>query len=142
MEFIEEKDIKTIYRPRGSFSHKGSYGHALVIAGSYGKMGAAILAAKACLRSGVGLLTCIIPACGYTVMQTSVPEAMAITDSNDHYISSMPVGLSGYQAIGVGPGMGTETKTAEVLDQILAAFDKPLVIDADGLNILSSGETV
>lgn len=136
-EYIEETDITTIYKPRKAFSHKGSFGHALLVAGSYGKVGAAVLSAKACLRTGSGLLSCMIPGCGYVIMQVSVPEAMVITDNSEHYISSVAVDLLKYDAIGIGPGLGTAKETQEAFRQITKSIDKPVVIDADGLNILS-----
>lgn len=136
-EYIEESNITTIYKPRKAFSHKGSFGHALLIAGSYGKMGAAVLSAQACLRTGSGLLTCAVPGCGYTIMQISVPEAMVITDENEQNISSVAADLLRYDAIGIGPGLGTAKETQEAFRQIIVRNDKPVVIDADGLNILS-----
>ncbi len=139
-EITDEEIIKAVIRPRDPFSHKGNYGHALLIAGSKGKMGAAVLAAKACLRSGVGLLTVQIPKCGYTVLQTAVPEAMCIEDENDSYITSQLM-YDAYNAIGIGPGINTVQETAFVLQQLLASFTKPMVIDADALNIISQNKT-
>src|SRR5687768_11006709 len=88
-ELIDDTLIRTIYKSRNRFGHKGNFGHALIVAGSYGKMGAAVLSAKACLRSGVGLLTCHIPKCGYDILQTSIPEAMAMTDFNSSFITKI-----------------------------------------------------
>lgn len=136
-EYIEESNITTIYKPRKAFSHKGSFGHALLLAGSYGKMGAAVLSAKACLRTGSGLLSCMVPGCGYTIMQISVPEAMVITDENEQSINSVNVDLLKYDAIGIGPGLGTARETQEAIRQLIKNLDKPVVIDADGLNIIS-----
>src|SRR6478736_4423428 len=82
--WVDEILVRSIYKPRSPFSHIGNFGHALLSAGSYGKVGAAILSAKACLRSGVGLLTVYIPQCGYTIIQSEVYEAMAIADTNEH----------------------------------------------------------
>src|SRR5688500_10838496 len=84
-ELIDDSLIRSVYKPRNRFAHKGNFGHALLIAGSYGKMGAAVLSAKACLRSGVGLLTCHIPKCGYDILQASIPEAMVMTDFNSSF---------------------------------------------------------
>lgn len=136
-EYIEESNVTAVYKPRKAFSHKGSFGHALLIAGSYGKIGAAVLSAKACLRTGSGLLSCMVPGCGYTIMQISVPEAMVITDENEQSISSVAVDLLKYDAIGIGPGLGTAKETQEAFMQIIKTINKPVVIDADGLNILS-----
>ncbi len=121
---------------RQKFSHKGTFGHALIVAGSYGKIGAAVLAGKACLRSGVGLLTMHIPNCGYEIMQISIPEAMTTVDQNQKYISETPT-PDMYSAIGIGPGIGQETMTVQALEQLLKCVKAPLVIDADALNILS-----
>ena len=122
---------------RPADSHKGNYGHALLVAGSYGKMGAAVLAARACLRSGVGLLTVHVPAKGVDIIQTAVPEAMVSIDSNDtHWTRQfLPEDLARYDAIAVGPGLGTNC--TEALDTLLSsACGKPLVFDADALNML------
>lgn len=117
---------------------KTDFGHALLIAGSYGKMGAAILAAKACLRSGVGLLTVHVPRLGVAIMQTAVPEAMvSIDESDDHWTHSFtPTELKKYDALAIGPGIGT--KSASTLRNLFdTAEGKPLVVDADGLNMLA-----
>jgi len=135
---VDENLVRTIYKPRKDFGHKGTYGHALMVAGSYGKMGAAILATKACLRSGVGLCTIHIPACGYQVIQGACPEAMAETDVNEKFNTNIDYDLNRYAAIGIGPGLGQEVETAKLLQKIIGACQKPLVIDADALNILSA----
>jgi hydroxyethylthiazole kinase-like uncharacterized protein yjeF len=134
--FLTDRYIKSLLRPRGKFAHKGSFGHALLIAGSYGKMGAAVLSAKAALRSGVGLLTVHIPVCGYGILQSSVPEAMVIADEYERYITESVV-PENYSAIGIGPGIGTETETQVALKNSLASCSKPLVLDADALNCIS-----
>jgi ADP-dependent NAD(P)H-hydrate dehydratase / NAD(P)H-hydrate epimerase len=136
-EFIDAELIKSIYRPRNAFAHKGTYGHALLIGGSYGKIGAIQLAVKACLRSGAGLTTAFIPQCGYQIMQTALPEAMVIADKEDQYLSALPDDIEKYNAIGIGPGMGTKSETIQLLSFILRRFSKPVVIDADGLNCLA-----
>ncbi len=126
-------------------SHKGDYGHALLVAGSYGKMGAAVLAARACLRSGVGLLTVHVPRCGVDILQTAVPEAMLSIDSDDHLFTSLPANLDRFDAIAVGPGLGTDERTQAALLALLEKRQEwlrkgeqlPLVIDADGLNNLA-----
>ena len=125
-------------------SHKGYYGHALLIAGSYGKMGAAILAARACLRSGVGLLTVHVPRSAVTIMQTAIPEAMLSVDDNETVFTTLPAHLDNFDAIAVGPGLGTDEQSRNVLEKLmynrvgfLENADTPLVVDADGLNIMS-----
>lgn len=133
-----------LYR-RDPESHKGCYGHALLIAGSYGKMGAAVLAAKACLRSGVGLLTVHVPRRGVEILQTAVPEAMVSIDECDTCFSALPDDLGRYDAIAVGPGLGTAPCTEKALLSLLRTLGrteegclvKPLVVDADGLNIMA-----
>jgi NAD(P)H-hydrate epimerase len=134
---VTKKAIKKIIRTRRPFAHKGDFGHALLIAGSRGKMGACVLAAKAALRSGLGLLTVHTSGCGYSVIQTSVPEAMAHVDVSENHFSSPPEDLN-YASIGIGPGLGTHPETVKAFTQLLNRFKKPMVIDADGLNILSA----
>ena len=92
-QLIDHEMINSVYRPRGRFGHKGTYGHALIVAGSYGKMGAAVLASGACLRSGAGLVSCHVPKCGYDIMQSSVPEAMVMTDFNSSFITKIEAAL-------------------------------------------------
>ena len=136
-ELLDEIIIRKIYKPRNRFSHKGDFGHALLIAGSYGKMGAAVLSAKACLRSGAGLLTCHIPKCGHDVLQTTIPEAMLLTDFNSSFITNIEEDVSNFDAIGIGPGLGTAPETRKILKEILKKHTKPLVLDADALNCLA-----
>jgi hydroxyethylthiazole kinase-like uncharacterized protein yjeF len=122
---------------RAQFGHKGTYGHALLLVGSRGKIGAAVLATQACLRGGVGLLTVRTPAVGYDILQTSAPEAMALTDPADDFLSELPE-LKPYSAIGIGPGIDKAGTTRQVLEQLLRAAQVPLVIDADALNLLGA----
>lgn len=124
---------------RAKFSHKGTYGHALMIAGSYGKMGAAVLSSKACLRAGVGLLTTHIPHSGYQILQNSVPEAMTSIDPSETIFSSLP-DLSRYNAVGIGPGLDTQSETKRAFYKLLQAKQKKMVIDADALNILAENK--
>lgn len=134
---VDEPIIRTIYQPRDPFAHKGTYGHALLIAGSHGKIGAAVLSARACLRAGAGLLTTHIPRCGYEIMQTSVPEAMCETDDQQNINTSFHASVKDTHAvIGIGPGIGTESATARALEKLLTVYAKPMVIDADALNII------
>ena len=134
---IEKNDIKSMLHKRSKFSHKGNFGHALLIAGSYGKMGAAVLGARAAMRSGVGLLSVHVPACGYEIIQTSVPEAMASVDASDALFSAVPK-TENFNAIGVGPGLGQDKKTIEALTTLLDSVRKPIVLDADALNIIAA----
>lgn len=134
--FTEKSDIKPLIRERKKFDHKGIYGHGLLISGSWGKMGSAILGAEAALRSGIGLITCRVPSSGRIIIQTAVPEAMVITDRGENYISN-PGNTDQYTAIGIGPGLGTEPETMKAVNLLVSGCRKPMVIDADGLNILS-----
>lgn len=123
---------------RNPESHKGTYGHALLVAGSYGKMGAAVLAARACLRTGAGLLTVHVPRRGVEVMQTAVPEAMVSVDPDETHWTHLFTAeeLARYDAVAVGPGLGTDSAAA--LRALLGIVDKPLALDADGLNMLAA----
>lgn len=140
--FVGKDLIRSVYRPRSPFAHKGNFGHALLLAGSFGKMGAAVLAAKACLRSGAGLISLYIPGCGYNILQTVCPEAMVITDPDFHKITTIPVELDKYQVIGIGPGIGTDDKTVSTILELLKTYTGKLVIDADALNIISKDISV
>jgi ADP-dependent NAD(P)H-hydrate dehydratase / NAD(P)H-hydrate epimerase len=138
--FLDVADIQEFYRPRKKFSHKGNYGHALLIAGSRGKMGAAVLAARACIKSGAGLLSIAVPGCGYDIIQTSVPEGMCITDSEADMISDLP-DLQVYNAIGIGPGIGLHPETQRAFKRLIQDTPCPLVIDADAINVLAENPT-
>ena len=133
---VQRKDVKRIRRKRSTFDHKGDYGRGVLIAGSYGKMGAAVLSARAALRSGIGLLTMHIPACGYSIMQTAVPEAMVTVDPGEHAIEAVS-DLSDADVVGVGPGLGTSPSTVKSLRRLLEVQQSPMVLDADALNIMS-----
>lgn len=129
--------IRQIIPKRKRYDHKGTFGHALLIAGSYGKMGAALLAARGCVRAGAGLTTAHIPKAGYEIMQTSNPEVMVSIDRHDHFFSSPEIS-DRYTAIGIGPGLGTSTETVTAFGELLAKCKVPMVVDADALNILAS----
>lgn len=135
---VKEPDIRSILKPRNPSADKSDFGHALFFGGSYGKMGAAVLAARACMQTGTGLLTVFIPSSGNTILQISVPEAMTVTDVEEKYISHIPDDLSRYTAAGAGPGIGQHMATAGALNSLLKTAGKPLVLDADALNILSA----
>lgn len=133
---LTRKDVAKLVKPQHKFDHKGKRGHALLIAGSYGKMGAAVLASRAALRTGVGLLTSHVPVKGYEIIQTAVPEAMVSVDQADECFSDLP-DIDAYSAVGVGPGLGKDKKTIQVLRVVLEKNETPLVLDADALNIIS-----
>ncbi|MBQ4802333.1 NAD(P)H-hydrate dehydratase [Aquimarina sp. MMG015] len=136
-ELIGKNEVLSLYRPRHKFAHKGDYGHCLLIGGSYGKIGSTVLATEAALRIGAGLATAYIPECGYDILQSSVPEAMVITDEEDDYISKIKFDIKP-SVIGVGVGLGTNDKTIEAFGEFLKQNKTKLVIDADGINILAN----
>ncbi|WP_320111683.1 NAD(P)H-hydrate dehydratase [Draconibacterium orientale] len=138
--FSDVEDIAARLPLRTKFDHKGTFGHALLIAGSYGKMGAAVLASKACLRAGAGLLTTHVPHMGFPIIQTAVPEAMASIDQHDSMFTSFP-DLAPYAAIGVGPGLGLKRNSCRALCDLFDQAKVPMVIDADALNILAENRT-
>jgi hydroxyethylthiazole kinase-like uncharacterized protein yjeF len=137
--YIEPEDIRVRLKKRKKFSHKGTYGNVLLIAGSYGMMGAAVLSARAALRTGSGLVTVHVPKRGYQIMQTAVPEALISLDESESVYSRAPE-LSAFSAIGVGPGLGSKVNTQKALHDLIKKTKVPLVIDADGLNILSANK--
>ncbi|MBK9012733.1 MAG: NAD(P)H-hydrate dehydratase [Saprospiraceae bacterium] len=134
---LDEKMVKPLLRPRHRHDHKGSFGHALLVAGSYGKIGAAILAARACLRSGAGLMTVHAPKCGYEILQIAIPEAMVSVDEHQFSVTNIHEDLAKYKAIGIGCGIGTNDLTAHALADLLQRTTAPVVLDADALNLLA-----
>jgi hydroxyethylthiazole kinase-like uncharacterized protein yjeF len=138
-ETIELSDVKLIHKKREKFGHKGTYGHAAIIAGSEGKMGAAVLSAKSCIHSGAGLVTAIVPGKGLNIIQTAVPEVMAFPGGEGYEIENI-TSLEQFDAVGVGPGLGTFKKAEKLLSQILKLVNCPIVLDADALNILSANK--
>ena len=125
--------VQPLLKPRSPKAHKGVFGHALLYAGSHGMAGAAVLSARACLRSGVGLLTVCSPSCNNDILQISVPEAMTIA-ADDLYANT---DLSRYNAVGAGPGLGQGDSQAAILEKLLKTTSCPMVLDADALNIIS-----
>lgn len=134
---LEESDIRSRLLHRDDFAHKGSMGNALLIAGSYGMSGAAILASRACLRSGVGKVTVHTPRKNYGIMQVSVPEAVLHMDHEETYFSES-VDSDDFDALGIGPGLGQQENTAIAFITQLKRAQCPVVVDADGLNILAN----
>jgi len=130
------QDCRNILLPRKKYSHKGSFGHALLVSGSKGKMGAAVIAASACLRSGVGLLTVHVPSCGTEILQLAVPEAMVSEDGGVFDIMTIP-NLNAYSAVAIGPGCDTSEEFKVMLEGIVKQVNCPLVLDADALNSLA-----
>lgn len=133
MQTLTQNLISDILEPRRADSHKGNYGHALLVAGSAGKMGAAVIAARACLRSGVGLLTLFVNPSERFIPQISIPEAMLALRENDFNISN-------FSAVGIGPALGTDVSAKKLLNFIFKEIKKtpvPLLLDADALNLIS-----
>ena len=128
--------ISEIYQPIAIDTHKGMQGHALLVGGSYGKMGSVCLSSKAALKSGCGLVTAFIPKCGYDIVQIAIPEVMVITNKDKKTIKKIDFQIKP-DAIGIGMGLGHEVATQHALHQFLTNNKLPLVIDADALNILS-----
>jgi NAD(P)H-hydrate epimerase len=138
--FITKAAVQLFLKKRNKASHKGNFGHALILAGGYGKMGAAILTSKACMKSGAGLLTAHIPKCGYEIMQTAFPEAMVEVDSEEEFISDA-IKVEKYDVLAIGPGIGTEQQTQKVVKSVIQNSANPIVFDADAINILSENKT-
>jgi ADP-dependent NAD(P)H-hydrate dehydratase / NAD(P)H-hydrate epimerase len=137
--FIESADIKKILKPVKRFDSKWSNGHAMLIAGSYEKTGSALLAATSCMRSGVGLLTVHTPRTAKDIFNIALPEAMIQPDVHENIITS--VSIDGrYSAFGIGPGIGTDELTVQAFIGFIHACNKPVVIDADGLNIIAANK--
>ena len=134
--YLEKELIKGFFKERPRHSFKNQFGHALLISGSYGKMGACTLAAKSCLRMGAGLLTVHVPKSGYEIMQVAVPEAMVSVDPSSRFIQNIP-DVSSFDAVGIGPGLDTNIYTADAIDQLFHNYRKPIVIDADAINLIA-----
>ncbi|RNI32534.1 NAD(P)H-hydrate dehydratase [Rufibacter immobilis] len=130
--------IKSLLRPRQKFSHKGTFGHALLVGGSYGKMGAITMSGHAALRAGLGLLTVQVPHIGYTILQTALPEAMVLTDDHAHHLTRFPEDLTKYQCVGIGPGLGQAEASQLALERLFQQVTPPLVLDADALNLVAT----
>ncbi|WP_372793333.1 NAD(P)H-hydrate dehydratase [Lutibacter sp.] len=140
LHYISKSDIIPLYKPRNKWSHKGTYGHSLIIGGSFGKIGAVTLATKAALKIGSGLVTAYLPKCGYNILQISAPEAMVEVDDEQvltyYNFKTIPT------IIGIGPGMGTSEKTAIGFEKFIKENKLPLVIDADAINLLAQNKSL
>jgi NAD(P)H-hydrate epimerase len=134
--FLESAEVAAHLKARTPFQHKGDFGHTLLMAGAYGTIGAVQLTGFAALRAGAGLLTIAAPQCGYTPLQTAVPEAMLKPDPEETHLTTTP-DLASYQVIGIGPGIGQHADTEAMLEGLLDQVEQPLVMDADALNLLS-----
>jgi hydroxyethylthiazole kinase-like uncharacterized protein yjeF len=134
--YLQENDIKPLLKNRSTFSHKGTYGHALILAGSKGMAGASVLSAKAAMRSGTGLVTVHGPEVNREIVQTSIPEVIFQSDFATNLISNVD-SLELFDAVAIGPGIGVHTETTEMLGIFLNKINKPCILDADALNIIS-----
>ncbi|MEN3324034.1 NAD(P)H-hydrate dehydratase [Mariniflexile soesokkakense] len=141
VELIGKHEVLPLYKPRERFSHKGQFGHGLIIGGSYGKIGSVILASRAALFSGAGLVSAYVPKCGYMPLQVSFPEAMVITDIDEEIITNINFDITP-TSIGFGIGAGTKDQTIEAFENFLKKNKIPLVIDADGINILAQKKSL
>lgn len=131
MKTLTQHIVKSLIKSREESSHKGTYGHALLVAGNVGRMGAAVIASRACLRAGTGLLTVHVPESERVILQTAIPEAMLIFRSKSDY------DLSIFSSIGIGCGLGTEQESVDLLTHFITHCKKPILLDADALNIIS-----
>lgn len=136
-ELLEVEDIQVLIKPRPQFAHKGTFGHGLLVAGSYGMAGASTLAARACLRSGVGLLSVHAPQRNVAILQTTVPEAIVEADASETEFAC-PTDTDDYQAVAIGPGLGKSEETETALLELLSSCQTPMVVDADALNMLAN----
>ncbi|TDN87941.1 hydroxyethylthiazole kinase-like uncharacterized protein yjeF/hydroxyethylthiazole kinase-like uncharacterized protein yjeF [Salegentibacter sp. 24] len=138
-QLIGKREARQLYKPRNKNTHKGDYGHTLVVGGSYGKIGSIVLSAKSTLRAGAGLCSVFVPKCGYEILQTQVPEAMVITDKDNHELTNIETDIKP-DVVCFGMGAGKSAKTVEAFKLLLEKNENPLLIDADGLNILSENK--
>jgi len=129
-EVITQQTIQEIYKPRKPFSHKGNFGHALIIAGNAGKMGAALMATGSCLRTGAGLTTVNIPSAYLNAVHVKLPEAMC-------QLREQGLNFENITSVGIGPGLGTEQDALQLVEQTLNEFKAAMIVDADALNIIS-----
>jgi len=138
---IGRQEVAAMLPERKKFDHKGIYGHALAIAGSFGMMGAALLTGEAVMRSGAGLVTLHVPGTGTSIVQTAFPEAIVSADIHDRCFSAPP-DTEKYNAIGAGPGMGMSEESHLGLEILLKKATQPLVLDADALNIIGANPSL
>ncbi|MEZ3564810.1 NAD(P)H-hydrate dehydratase [Muribaculaceae bacterium Isolate-110 (HZI)] len=139
--YVERDEVRAVLKPRKPFSSKSDYGHALLFAGCYGMAGAAVMAARGALRSGVGKLTVHSARAAFPVIQSQVPEALFSADRHENVISDMSARFN-CSAIGVGPGIGTNDATRGAFETLVKSYKRPLVIDADALNAIAKNQTI
>jgi hydroxyethylthiazole kinase-like uncharacterized protein yjeF len=136
MQDITRDLVKSIIKKRPKDAYKNQFGHALIVAGSKGKIGAAVLSAKACLRSGVGLSTIYSTKSSSSIFHTSLPEVMVEEDNNSNHITSIPIAKK-YNAVGIGPGIGTNDETINAIESYLMVSNVHTVLDADAINAIA-----
>lgn len=134
MKTLTQTYIKSLLKPREASSHKGTYGHALIIAGNIGRMGAAVIASRACLRSGAGLLTVHVPASERIILQTAIPEATLV------FRDKLAGNFDTFSALGIGCGLGTDLYSVDLLTHVFTHFTQSLLLDADALNIIAENK--
>ncbi|WP_224490142.1 NAD(P)H-hydrate dehydratase [Robertkochia flava] len=139
--YSNQEDMAQLLRPRARFSHKGTYGHVLIVGGSYGKIGAALMSAEAALTSGSGLVSALVPHCGYEIFQTAVPEVMCVPVEDEKILTQMNPGFVP-DVVAMGPGMGKEQSTTGAMKRFLKGYRGALVLDADALNILAEEQEI
>lgn len=135
LSVVDSEMIRDIYRQRNEFSNKGTYGNTCLVAGSFGMMGAAVLSAHGCIRSGVGKLTCYTCEEGYNILQITTPEAMCRVLGKKHIEGIAD--FSGFESVGIGPGIGKFDSHKYLIENAFDSFAKPMIIDADALNVMS-----
>lgn len=140
--YIEANQARVIRKARSKFSHKGTYGHLLIVAGSQGMAGAAVLAAKAAMRAGAGLLTVTSPECNRLIVQTALPEAIFKANSNPAFIATLTHQVNQYSCVAIGPGIGTQHASEQALESLCKQITKPAVFDADALNIIANNPSL
>ena len=140
-QLIFKNEARQFYKQREKYSHKGDYGHVLIVGGSYGKIGAVVLSARAAYRTGAGLVTSFVPKCGYEIVQTALPEAMTVTDAFDHLISEID-DVPEAQAAAIGMGIGTDERTIIALKKYFSETKSQLVIDADAINCIAMDDSL
>ncbi|HSJ67901.1 MAG TPA: NAD(P)H-hydrate dehydratase [Anditalea sp.] len=140
--YLEPEDIRIRHKKYHRASHKGDYGKVMLIGGSLGKVGALYMASKGALRTGSGLVSAFVPKCGLDILQTSLPEAMVEISNNEYIIDALPQNMERFDAIGIGPGKGTDNKSAEVLRKLMHDYKKNMVIDADAINIIAQNDDI
>src|SRR5690606_30405295 len=137
--FVQQADLMNRHKVFHRFSHKGTFGKVMLIGGSYGKIGSIRLSSQAALRTGSGLVSCFVPRCGADVLQISLPEVMVESAGNDFTLTREGLqDLDRFDALGMGPGMGTNPEARSCLELVLREFNNPLVLDADAINLLAA----